>query len=853
MKRYSVEIKIIVLITFAVITVMAAGFLAFNSINFILTTIEKEAQPNYSLLVLKEINNNLQKGESQVEYYSLTGDKKYLEPYYQVRITVQNRIDSLDYYSAGNPLRQAQIDTINLLLDRKFRMWEIMINRKQEDHLEDALTQLSLALDEVPDTMTLQVPQSVTVEVTDTTSEMEDIIPEEQKEGFFARLFKKKTEEAEQNLQADLETDSVQIEEIIEAKDTSINVGVDKDIIHNEIVRLKELEGEKMRKLAAYEISLKQRNNEITSKLSRLISRIEKEELESLKRKAREADRLVDVTNKWSFLFLLLFFNLLIGVIFVIQRYIRKSNATQVALTRAKDAAIRLSETKEQFLANMSHEIRTPMNAIVGFTEQILHMPLAKESREQLEIVKKSADHLLNIINDILDFSKLEAGKVSLEMEPFNAYELFSQARQLYQPSASLKNNKLEVEYDNKLPKVLVGDSFRLRQIVFNLLSNAIKFTDNGEVSVRCFPARVTEESIGLIIEVKDSGIGIEEEKLNSIFEEFTQADISTSRNYGGTGLGLAIVRKLVKLHGGQISARNNEEGGACFKVELKYQIGAEKDLIQASDSDIVAISALASYKILIADDDEYNRKLIQHILEKWKMDFTVVNGGKEVLAIIDKNEFDLLLLDIHMPSMNGYDVATAIRRHEKKRVSAIPIIALTATVAKDEIKRVREVGMNDVLSKPYTEKELFGKIAHTMAIDGIALQKETSAVTEKELPKSEVEFTELYVLANNDKRFVKDMLQMFVKNTQNDILDIKGAYKQKSWEELAELAHKIKAPCKHLDAKDLSALLKDLELTARKGENEALITILYNKSLNDVDLLIKRVGQHLKNNFSKS
>jgi signal transduction histidine kinase/DNA-binding response OmpR family regulator len=853
MRKYAVEIKIIVLITFAVIAVFAAGYLAYNSINFILSTIKKGAQPNYSLLILKEINSNLQRGESQVEYYNLTNDKKYLQSYNEVISIVENRIDSLVVYSRGNSLREAQIDTISTLLNQKFRIWQVMIKQSNDDRLEDALTKLSNVFEVVPDSMTLQVPKSVTVEVPDTTNIQLEAESQDEKEGFFSRLFKKKPEPIP--IESPQKIDSIIVEEIIESKDTLIAVGVDKTIIKSEIGRLKEQVGEQMRESTAFEITLKHKNSQVTNQLANLISRIESEELESIKEKAQEANRLVRITNRWSMVFLIMFFILLIGVVYVIQRYIRKTSAIQIALTNAKNAALKLSQTKQQFLANMSHEIRTPMNAIVGFTEQILQMPIEGQSREQLEIVKSSADHLLNLINDILDFSKLEAGKVMLDYYPFNVKELFYQAYQLYKPSADLKNVRFKVDLNKNVPNVLVGDSFRLRQIVFNLLSNAIKFTDKGQVIVYAKSKKLKQNKVKLIIEVKDSGIGIPVEKLKSIFEEFTQADISISRSYGGTGLGLSIVRKLVNLHEGKISVENVKEGGACFIVEIQYAIGDEKDIVKEEKMQSPNSIDLSEFHFIIADDDEYNRKLIQHILEKWKLNFTIVQNGEEVLKAIEKKEYHLLLLDIHMPGMNGFEVAKRIRSSKNSKIRKLPIVALTATVEKEEQKKSSEVGINDLLSKPYTEAELYSKLTEILKIDKVRGKKNIKVLkpqlrtTEKEETMSE--FDDLYSLSNNDKAFVEDMLQMFVVNTKKDLINIKSAFTKKNWKELAELAHKIKAPCKHLDAKELSVLLKQLELTAREGTNEALITELHEKSLNGVDLLIEKVNNHLKNNFA--
>ena len=871
MRRISVENKIIILIVFAILAVIAAGILAYNSINFVLATIKKEARPNNSLITLKEINNNLQKGESNIEYFTITGETKYLRPYKEVEQTVDDKIHLLIKYNQGNIKREAQIDTIRILVDEKFELWEKILECRKDDRVSSALNKLSDVLETAQDTIVLQVSKNVVAKKDSVFEEQsgKEYIEgkdEEKKERLFSRWFKRRSENEKEEEEEEWFADTVLIEEetdegeIIEseneAKDTTIAVGIDKTRIYKEIDRLKQQEGEMTQRLTAYEVSLRQRNDQINEKLSKLISKLEKEELDSMKRKAEEANRMVDITNKWSMIFLLMFLNLLISVIYVIQRYIRKSHATQKELTKAKDAALKLSQTKEQFMANMSHEIRTPMNSIVGFTEQILQMPLSKKTRESLEIVKKSADHLLKLINDILDFSKLEVGKLTLEEHPFMVEDLLKQAYQLYKPSAELKSINLLFHYAQDSHKVLIGDSFRLRQIMFNLISNAIKFTEEGCVKITAHTEDLESGRVKLNFEILDSGIGIPEEKLLSIFEEFTQAESSTSRYYGGTGLGLAIVRRLVKLHNGTIQVRNNPDKGACFYVSVECEKGDEKDLPTKPKKRKVVSNSLSQYKIIVADDDEYNQKLIEGVLIKWEVKHKIVGSGKEMLDILSREEYDLVLLDIHMPEMNGIEVAKKIRSDNFKGNSKIPIIAVTATIAKEELRKCNEAGINAVLPKPYKQKELLSKVMDVLMANNGNKSKDQIIITEMNDKKktssvNKEQFKALYDMANNDNAFVYDMLQMFLKTTNKGWQDLQEAYGKSDWGNLAEYAHKIKAPCKHLDAVELSLLLKELELTSRKGEDKDKIKHLFEEAEKGVNQLSEKVKEHIKNNFS--
>lgn len=860
-KLLTIEYKIMFLIFLAVLAVAAAGIIAYRGLNFVLTSIEKEAQPNLSLIVLKEINAKIQQGENNIEYYLLTSESRYLEPYNDVIGNIGNKINTLKLYNRDNQMRMAQIDTIQILLDQKFTLWDEMLTHSNFNSVNDALSKLAESLDTQSDTVTLKVRKSVTVEVKTDSNLLAETPKEnvqgEKKDKFWDRFFKKKELESERR-DIPVKKDSIVLKETIKAIDTTIAIGIDKNILQDEISRLQVKEGKKQKRLTAYEINLRTQNDSLSVRLYKLISKLEKEEIESSNQKADDANRMVGITQHWSLVFMVMFGVLLIIVVFIVQRYTNKTHATQVALTQAKDAALKLSQTKEQFLANMSHEIRTPMNAIVGFTEQILQMDLQQQSREQLQIVKKSADHLLRLINDILDYSKLEAGKLTLESHPFDIVEVIQQTYQLYKPSADLKNIALKTSGNILENPVLIGDSFRLRQIIYNLISNAIKFTNEGEVEMITTYTDEHNNCVNLHVEVRDTGIGIPEEKLNTIFDEFTQAESSTARSFGGTGLGLAIVHKLVEIHDGIITVNNKPDAGTSFHVIIPYRIGKMEMLVEESQSSGMQPQTLKPFKILAADDDSYNQKLIAYILEKWNVEYKVVKNGKEALDELVTSAYDLFLLDIHMPGMSGVEVAKTIRSPKFKGNPGIPIILLTANIAQKEINECNGIGIHDVLLKPYTEKQLFGKIKDVLqlevpevAVDKIPPKLKMGESAEKQ--SGSEDFKSLYELAGNDKLFVCDMLKMFLEKTPEDLAGMTKFYNEKDWHNLAETAHRIKSPCKHLNAQKLATDLKQLELTARDGNDVQEIDELFNVSYKQIEQLMLNVKEHLECNFPET
>ncbi len=379
-----------------------------------------------------------------------------------------------------------------------------------------------------------------------------------------------------------------------------------------------------------------------------------------------------------------------------------------------KQKATRSEKIKEQFLANMSHEIRTPMNAINGITDILIRNEHPKSQDKYLAAIKESSESLLLILNEILDLSKLEAGKIEPENIPFDPRKIIRNVINILRFKAEEKGLELKVKLDSNIPHAVCSDPTHLNQILLNLTSNAIKFTDKGSVVVEAERIADKNESIILRFRVVDTGIGIPTNKLDQVFDIFTQADTDTTRKYGGTGLGLSICKRLVELHDGQIFVESELNKGSIFTVELPFRNVPEENKPEIK----IAKPVLKDIRILLAEDNEFNVIVARDVLENSipGASIEVTGNGKEALEKLKSKDFDLILMDIHMPVMDGFDATRQIRKMSGLKAN-IPIMAMTANVLKTEVDKCYEVGMNGYIAKPFERDDLIDQINKVMEL----------------------------------------------------------------------------------------------------------------------------------------
>lgn len=382
-----------------------------------------------------------------------------------------------------------------------------------------------------------------------------------------------------------------------------------------------------------------------------------------------------------------------------------KTKLIEVEKKRAEDN----EKVKEQFLSKMSYEIRTPMNSVMGMADILINNKHSNEQKKYLEAVRQSSENLLVIINDILDISNLESGKLELEKVEFVLEDEVNNVCEILQFKAKEKELVLQCEFHANLPKVVLGDKARLNQILINLVGNAIKFTDKGEIKITVKSIENINNTSRILFEVIDGGIGIPGNKLEKIFESFTQAESDTSLHYGGTGLGLSISKHLVQLQNGSISVKSEVGKGSNFYFELPFDIGKE---IKENKISNIKHGVLSGISVLIAEDNEFNAMVAKDELKSLIKDvkITVAENGKIALEQVKKSEFDLILMDIEMPVMKGCEASMNIRKLPSLK-SKIPILAMTANAGKEDIERCYSYGINDVVTKPFNTEELMNKI----------------------------------------------------------------------------------------------------------------------------------------------
>ncbi len=459
----------------------------------------------------------------------------------------------------------------------------------------------------------------------------------------------------------------------------------------------------------------------------------------------------------------------------------KAESATQTA----EDAV----KAKQQFLSNMSHEIRTPMNAIIGFTKVILKTELSAKQREYLTAIKMSGDALIVLINDILDLAKVDSGKMTFVQTPFKLAVSISAMLHLFETKIQEKNLELVKEYDHNIPEVLLGDSVRLHQIILNLVSNAVKFTSKGKITVSVRLLSEDKKNATIEFAVKDTGIGIPKNKIKQIFENFHQASSGTSRLYGGTGLGLAIVKQLVEPQGGTINVKSKVNEGSVFSFTLNFgKTDAEADPDSYRDETRISDSEIKNIKVLVVEDIALNQLLMKTLLDDFGFERDIAENGKIAIEKLQSKSYDVILMDLQMPEMNGFEATEYIRN---KMNSKIPIIALTADVTTVDLAKCKAVGMNDYIAKPVDEKILYSKI---VGLVKKPLRAKQNAEMANEQGKK-VKHTNLSYLMHRTKsnaNLMMEMISLYLEQTPPLISTMKQSFYDKDWDLLQAAVHKM-------------------------------------------------------------
>ncbi|GAB3800429.1 ATP-binding protein [Spirosoma humi] len=487
--------------------------------------------------------------------------------------------------------------------------------------------------------------------------------------------------------------------------------------------------------------------------------------------------------------------------------------------------------TEKQFLANMSHEIRTPLNAILGFSEMLETAPLNGEQKESLHYIRTAGKNLLTIVNDILDIAKIEAGMLPLESIPFSLTLLVDSIRTMIQPVATDKNLSLVVETDPTLPAVVLGDPTRLTQILLNLLSNAIKFTKHGQVTARIEKVAETADSVRVRFSVQDTGIGMAPDILPHIFDRFRQANDFTTRYYGGTGLGLSIVKSLTEMQDGWVKVSSVLDEGSCFTLEIPYKITAA---VQEPTVDLSMESSSPDsqpVRILVVEDNLINQKLALQVLKRLGYSTQIAENGQQALDYLQTDKYDLVLMDIQMPVMDGY---TATRQIRTTLQNNVPIIAMTAHALASEREQCLQAGMNDFIPKPFQIEELQRVMRKYTPPPVKASGAEVVRASAR--PVTGFSIDPLLSSVDNDVAFAAELLDLFLTQTSTELEQITQAQSEGNIKVIGSLIHTQKVPIRTFGLTHISQLIDTLEMQ-----------IAAHKDMTAIDALVSQYVSMLK------
>jgi len=585
-------------------------------------------------------------------------------------------------------------------------------------------------------------------------------------------------------------------------------------------------------KLMREELKLVDENSIILQKVKELLSQLEQQQIRDLKIKVAQTKNIAH--DSIVLIAIVIIVGFVLGVLFILFTLLdlSKSDYLKKQLILAKAKAEKLAKVKEEFLASMSHEIRTPLNALIGFSRQLEKTTMDEDQTKYVEVIGDSSNHLLSLVNEILDLAKIEAGKLVIEKQNFEPKKLIHEVYDLLSDGAHKKGLKFSWDYQGDLQHLFVNDPFRLKQILLNLGSNAIKFTEKGSVSIK---SSLEKESGNFRFKVRiiDTGIGIASDKLERVFEDFSQAESFSARKYGGTGLGLSISRRLARLLGGDLTVSSELNKGSEFCLELPIEMGSLIIEDSASKQIVGIPEALKQKCILVAEDDEYSSLLMRTIFKSWNVQANFVNNGMKALNCIKEGSYDILLTDIHMPEMGGVDLCKNIR---KDISSDLPIIALTANVRKVDLDRYIKGGMSAYLLKPFEEENLLKLLCEQLEIEINASESPKEPIV-SETSGLLFDLSEIEKFTASDEELINQVLTSFVRVAEENLLLLAEAGEQENYIQVGEIAHRMLSSYRQLKIESASLILIDLE------------KLLYQEDINqvsasEVKVVIKKVSE---------
>ena len=761
------------LLSLSFISIIATGIISYYRITNTVSSLKNRINEDFELSSIKHIHAEYDNIDNMLEMYLITHKRFYLEQVDTAASTARKMIFDLKGSQKLTPAASALVDTLKLYVSTKVRNIQQIVRFQQdasiEKLIEDYMNMQSIrsAMDRA-----YNDPRSIRSRKRKSTGADKTTALKEQKNGESDALAGFEKQDLEQMAAAN-------------------NINPYLEIDHN-----------------------------LNVKMNAVCKLLETGEIDRMDRESRKTEGIIRSANA-SILLLgacTALFILLAGLIYF--RYLKKLAQIRKRLSESKEIAEEMTMIKERFMANMSHEIRTPLNAISGFIDQLYASDMNPKQKKQTVIIQKSIQHILNIINDILDFSKLNAGKLTLHDKGFEPEKVVRQTMELLETLIVDKSVSLKLSISDQVPAILVGDAYRLRQILLNIIGNAIKYTQVGSISIDISGTPISDSRFNFMICVKDTGIGIDEAELENIFKEFHMASNARWSKAGSSGLGLSITKMLVELFNGSIHIESQILSGTSVCIQLPFACGTSADLL-VENSYLHDLFFLENKKIIIADDEPFNRVLLNNILHKYNAKTFEAENGHHVLSILEKESIDCILMDVKMPEMNGLQTTLKIRSLPDSIISATPIIAISAALTPENMDSFKNLDVQFAIEKPFKESELlstvYQAIKHlTAPIKNISMNNSESSETSNQ----PFDLAELQRQAGNDPNFITDMIETLLSSTHKGICEIQDGIKSSDWNLINMSAHRIASPLKFIKAGDAYKCIKQIEYLTESGED---------------------------------
>jgi signal transduction histidine kinase/HPt (histidine-containing phosphotransfer) domain-containing protein/ActR/RegA family two-component response regulator len=791
MKGIKIEIQTTLLAIVIILAAAVSGFYFFRGLAGLVDVVHRQAKSDPVLIEIRNIASDLPELENTARLYILSGDAMHLLDYREMNDSIVSRIHNVDSKSGSSYFEAHLLDSVRSLVLNRLIIWSEILD-------------IHLSANDI----TAKFPD-VARRILTTPSDTVEVEVEVPRKGFLANLFGKR---------------KTTVETIVKEPETIAS-------LPEELEKLQRSIQENTERIKSREALLIEKSQEAAASLYSLIWQMETIEKDRIESNTLEADVLAASAKERVLFFGIIMVLLVSLLIFQVFRFISKNRETQKVLIGSRQEALELARAKEMFIAHVSHEMRTPVNAVYGVTRQVLQRELDQRLREDLTVVHNSAEHLLNLVNDTLDLARINSNMLSFSPADFSPASVMQEAIGLAGPGAGEKKITLVYEQGDNMPEALYGDPLRLKQMVLNLLSNAVKFTERGEVKLTAEIVKQNGEFI-LDVMVTDTGIGISEHDLPKVFDEFMQSGSNDPLKHRGTGLGLSIVKSLAELQGGEVRISSIPGKGSRIGFKIPYKKGnpgnlRTKEVISADIHD-----QLHNLRILVVDDEPYNRHLLRMIMQKWEIEMIEATNGQEAVYMALSNDFDAILMDIRMPVKDGVQASREILEGKPGSL----IIASTAAAGKEETDRFLEAGMQAVLAKPFTELQLAELLGRFFAIRGAAKTDPVVRMSSGGDNHPRVNIDELYRISNGNNGFYLELIQIFINTTEKGLNKIREAFIVQDYDTISNLAHKMASPVNHLQAKLLYQKLKELE-----NLDYALVHV------DDVNELISRIEDEVR------